>query len=248
MSEKQNQELIVTSELSDSQNNGKLNKLQKVSDELNFNIRNIDNMSEQVVSTLSKAEVKIQKCVDNLVKTTNEINAESRILSMIPEKMQSRINEIAPQIASEVEKIHSEKVEAINKQFEKLQEIIEISITNHQQNLLKMTDDCLDKMSSSTEQFAANLEQEFKQFASQLVRDAEAMSFNNRTKLFKGLALIVMFSGMVSSITSYVVTNKFPRFVWLEAMNDVTIHNSKVDVYSKISPSVGQKKNESKKN
>ncbi|WP_375334057.1 hypothetical protein [Candidatus Tisiphia endosymbiont of Xenochironomus xenolabis] len=59
--------------------------------------------------------------------------------------------QIVPQIASEVEKIHSEKVEGINKKFEKLHDITASEITKHEESLQKITDDCLSKMYSTTE-------------------------------------------------------------------------------------------------
>ncbi|WP_375334056.1 hypothetical protein [Candidatus Tisiphia endosymbiont of Xenochironomus xenolabis] len=59
--------------------------------------------------------------------------------------------------------------------------------------------------------------------------------------------LTIIFSGMVSGITSYVVNNKFPKFIWLGSVNDVIIHDSKVELYGGTAPPIEYKKKETKK-
>ncbi|BFD45533.1 MAG: hypothetical protein DMENIID0002_01790 [Rickettsia endosymbiont of Sergentomyia squamirostris] len=53
-------------------------------------------------------------------------------------------------------------------------------------------------------------------------------------KLLKNLALVVIFSGIVSSVTAYVVTNNFPRYVRVENVNDLSVHNSTVSIWRKM--------------
>ena len=50
--------------------------------------------------------------------------------------------------------------------------------------------------------------------------------------LFKTLAFVVIFSAIVSGITSYVVTTKFPKFVTITGANNLSVTNSSVDIWN----------------
>lgn len=217
---KEEQEEVAAENITvDNQISRIVSNSQKVSDELEYNTRAITSASNHLVSTVIKAEDQINKmvssleqCVTKQEKIISEINTESRMLAMIPEKMQNRISEIVPQIATEVEKIYNSKVEEIRQQFE----LIEKTLLN------------------TAKSTSAILEQNIDQFTKDLIQGATTAATSNMHKLLKNLALVVMFSGIVSSITAYVVTNNFLRYVRVENVNDLSVHNSTVSVWRKM--------------
>ena len=104
-------------------------ELQQINDNLSFNTRSLNTVTEQLVGNLSISQVTIQKILDAMQASLNQqesivskMNDESRVLCLIPQKMQDRIDMIAPKIATEVGVIHSAKIVEINNQFNLLQD------------------------------------------------------------------------------------------------------------------------------
>ena len=63
------------------------------------------------------------------------MNDESRVLCLIPQKMQDRIDMIAPKIATEVGVIYNAKIVEINDQFNLLQDKLTKDFDGYRQKL-----------------------------------------------------------------------------------------------------------------
>ncbi|WP_341748922.1 MULTISPECIES: hypothetical protein [unclassified Candidatus Tisiphia] len=97
--------------------------LEKLHLEIDFASKSFENKSLEFNNTLNKSVSKLQATLEEI----KSFAEQSKIQHQEQESaLQSYalLKEIVPQIASEVEKIHSEKVEGINKKFEKLHDII----------------------------------------------------------------------------------------------------------------------------
>ena len=97
--------------------------LEKLHLEIDFASKSFENKSLEFNNTLNKSVSKLQATLEEI----KSFSEQSKIQHQEQESaLQSYalLKEIVPQIASEVEKIHSEKVEGINKKFEKLHDII----------------------------------------------------------------------------------------------------------------------------
>jgi hypothetical protein len=193
-----------------------LKNKQQMNDELAFNTHAISNATDQFIEKLTRAHSVLQKTLQSFTDssnqhehTINQIKLETRILSLLPEKVQNRIDSIIPQIAKEVDLIHSEKSGELTKGFKVLQS--------------KLADDFAEynkKISDTTEKFASNFKEK--------VNDLDAAKNRN---FLKNTMILVLFSGAVSAVTSYLVATKLPQNVEISGANEVSITNSKVSSY-----------------
>ena len=211
---------------------------QQIKDELGFNIHTISSVVEDFVEQLGKAQSNIQTILTAMQGTVNkheeavgQITSEVRILCMIPDKVQNRLDSIVPQIALEVEQIHQPRVLEITEQFTSLHNDLTKNIANYENQLERVANNCTEQLSSTTQKFSADLEEKLNHFTNKFTNSSGLASTRNSKILFKNLAFVVMFSAVVSGITSYVVTTKFPRFVAITGANNLSIHNSKVEVW-----------------
>jgi len=74
------------------------------------------------------------------------------------------------------------------------------------------------------------IEQKLTHFGNRLAEEADAVSSQKNVRFLKNLAFIILFSGLVSAFTSYLVATEFPRYVRVEAPNNLSIIDSKVQV------------------
>ncbi len=64
----------------------------------------------------------------------------------------------------------------------------------------------------------------------------DAVLSQKSLRFLKNLAFILLFSGLVSAFTSYLVATQFPRYVRVDAPNNLSIIDSKVQVWEAKSP------------
>lgn len=189
---------------------------QKISDELAFNARAISNAADDFIEKLSAAHAAVQKTLEGLnnsafqqEKTADKIRLESGVLSLIPEKVQNRLNSIIPAIAKEIDLIYSEKASELNQNFKVLQTKLADSLAEHGK-----------KISDTTEQFASNLK-----------REANDLAASKNRNFLKNTMILVLFSGAVSALTSYLVGTYFPKWVTITGAHEVSVSESRVDAY-----------------
>ena len=102
----------------------------------------------------------------------------------------------------------------------------------YQQKLDEIANKCTEQLSTTTESFGVTIEQKLNQFSDKLIKSAGIASTQNSKILFKTLAFVVVFSAVVSGVTSYVVTTKFPRSVTITGANNLSVTNSSVDIWN----------------
>ena len=172
--------------------------------------------------TLNKKETALNR-QEQIV---SKMNDESRLLCLIPQKMQDGIDTIVPQIASEVGKIHHSKIEEITTRFDTLQDKLTQDFDKYWQNLTTATKQCIEQLTDTGNNMTITIEQKLTQFSNRLA----AVSSQKNMRFLKNLAFIILFSGLVSAFTSYLVATEFPRYVRVEAPNNLSVIDSKVQV------------------
>jgi hypothetical protein len=238
MSQENHQEIKNIASENLLNNNSKT--LQQLVDELSYNVRTINGVSDGFVKQFSKAQTGIQDILNAMQETTSkqeeavaQMITELRILYMIPDKVQSCLDSIAPKIASEVDIIYNSSLNDANQKIELLQEKLNNEFGNYQQKLDEVIHKGVEQLASATENFEVTIEQKLALFTNKLIKSSELASTQNNKKLFKNLTLVVLFSAIVSGITSYVVTTRFPRFVTITGANNLSVHNnSRVEVWN----------------
>lgn len=150
---------------------------------------------------------------------------------MIPQRTQDRIDKIAPQIAAEVGIIHHTKTTEINNQFDALQDKLTHNFDECRQNLEDTTSHCIKQLTNTVDNIKLTTEQKLTQYSNQLAKDADAVGSHKSMRFLRNSALIVLFSGLVSASTSYLVVTQFPRYVSVDATGNLSIIDSKVQIW-----------------
>ena len=150
-------------------------ELLQINDNLNFNTRSLNSVSEKLIENLSTSRLTIQKILEAMETTLNrqeqivsKMNDESRLLCLIPQKMQDRIDAIAPQIATEVGKIHHSKIEEITSQFNILQDKLTEDFDKYRQNLAITTKQCIEQLTDTGDNMKITIEQKLARFGNRL--------------------------------------------------------------------------------
>ena len=157
--------------------------------------------------------------------------SELTTFTLLPEKITHSVNNIVPQIACEVEKIHSNSILEIQDRFISLHNQLTNDINDYKGKLEHLSDQSLNNLSAAIEKFSITIEQKLTQFSNQLTEEVDAVLSQKSMRFLKNLAFIVLFSGLVSAFSSYLVATQFPRYVRVDAPNNLSIIDSKVQVW-----------------
>ena len=230
-------------------------QIKSTSDELVFNARAMSSSSEEFIKSLAKANSSIQKTLDNfeqcLIKqeqNVTKINTESGVLCLIPEKMEERINGIIPKVAAEVELIYNSKSMELNKQFDALQDKLTKNFNGYEQTIAATTKQSLEQLTNTIESMKISLEQKLTEFSKQLAEEADAVSSQKSMRFLKNLAFILLFSGLVSAFSSYLVATQFPRYVRVDNPDNLSINDSKIEIWgAKLNELKGSQSDKKKK-
>jgi hypothetical protein len=79
-----------------------------------------------------------------------------------------------------------------------------------------------------------------------LQTEVDAVLSQKSMRFLKNLAFIVLFSGLVSAFTSYLVATQFPRYVRVDAPNNLSIIDSKVQVWEADNPKISDSNQKTK--
>lgn len=198
--------------------------LEKLHAEIDFAAKSLDinkqdftNILNGSLATLNNLLIKFENILQQASDQHEKQTKDLATFTILPEKIASNIAAVVPQLASALENIHTPHVIGTKNQFSSIQQNLATEITNYHSKLTEITNNCLDK--------------------------AVIISTKSRKKFFTSLAVMVIFSAIVSSITSYFVTNKFPRYVAIQGVNDLTIHDSRVVVHDSTKELKEQKAN-----
>ena len=231
MNEEDTKDILIAHQIEQS--------LKKLHNEIDFasKILNVksDEYGDTLNSCISSFKSLLEKLEDVLEQSKSQkqmIIDEIAILTLLPEKITNNIKQIIPQIASEIEQIHQPHVLEIKEQFTILHNNLTTDIMSYKNQLDGMASSCTEQLNSAAETFSTTLEQKLNQFTDKLTKSAGLASAQNSKMLIKNLAFVVIFSAVISGITSYVVTTKFPRFVRITGANNLSVHDSKVEVWN----------------
>ena len=173
--------------------------------------------------------------LENINKQLNDQNtamiSELTTFALLPEKITYSIQNVVPQIAFEVEKIHSNRILEIQDRFTSLHNQLTNDINDYESKLGHLSDQSLNNLSAAIEKFSITIEQKLAHFGNRLAEEADAVSSQKSMRFLKNLAFILLFSGLVSAFTSYLVATQFPRYVRVDAPNNLSIIDSKVQVW-----------------
>lgn len=206
--------------------------------EIDFASKTLNVKSSDFADTLHNIVLSLKLSVEELENINKQLNdqnvamiSELTTFTLLPEKITHSVNNIVPQIACEVEKIHSNSILEIQDRFISLHNQLTNDINDYKGKLEHLSDQSLNNLSAAIEKFSITIEQKLTQFSNQLTEEVDAVLSQKSMRFLKNLAFIVLFSGLVSAFTSYLVATQFPRYVRVDAPNNLSIIDSKVQVW-----------------
>ena len=206
--------------------------------EIDFASKVLNVKSSDFANTLHDAISSLKLSLSELENINKQINDQNTAMinelttfALLPEKITYSIKNIVPQIACEVEKIHNNRILEIQDRFISLHHQLTKDISDYEHKLEYLSNQSLNNLSAAIEKFSMTIEQKLAQFSNQLVEEADAVLSQKSMRFLKNLAFILLFSGLVSAFASYLVATQFPRYVRVDAPNNLSIIDSKVQVW-----------------
>ena len=211
--------------------------------EIDFASKALNVKSGDFANTLHDAISSLKLSLSELENVNKQLNdqntamiSELTTFALLPEKITYSIQNVVPRIAFEVEKIHSNRILEIQDRFTSLHNQLTNDISDYESKLGHLSDQSLNNLSAAIEKFSITIEQKLAHFGNRLAEEADAVSSQKSMRFLKNLAFILLFSGLVSAFTSYLVATQFPRYVRVDAPNNLSIIDSKVQVWEAKSP------------
>ena len=206
--------------------------------EIDFASRALNIKSGDFANTLNNSISSLQHLLSSLESLNKQMDGQNKAmidelntLTILPSKIAESVQSIVPEIANRVEKIHNHRILEIKDQFTLLHNQLANSIGDYEVKLKNISSQSLSKLSETTEKFSATIEQKLIQYSNQLAKEADAVGSQKSMRFLGNIALVVLFSGLVSTLTSYLVATQFPRYVTVDSPNSLSITDSKVQVW-----------------
>jgi len=212
---------------------------QKEKDALTLSINALNVSSQEFIKGFKEADQRTHETMNELKvlmkqyeEHTDAISKQTRVLSLLPEKIHDRVENLPPQIAFEVEKLYISKQEELEKHFTSLQNRLNEEVESYKQLLAEASSQCINTLSSATEQFKNTVETRLEKYVSDLVTNVQNVLETRRFIFLRNFAIILGFSITVSLVGTYYVTNKLPRFFTINETRDVAIKDSEVRIFN----------------
>lgn len=149
-------------------------------------------------------------CSPNRIKS---IEKETVLLHSLPKKLSAQINEIVPDIATEINKLHQNILENQNKEFNETA----ASFKQLQEAYYK-------KQTVSLDDATLRL--------SELKEKIEKIDSQRIKRYFLGFGVVLIVSVLASLGATYAMIKMFPQRVQIESPNNVTVQESEVSLWS----------------
>jgi hypothetical protein len=194
-----------------------MNELKKSTEELNISLNKTKNEVELLSKSLDlkriefiEATTKQLEALDNKIKS---IEKETVLLHSLPKKLSAQINEIVPDIATEINKLNQSILGNQNKEFNESA----VRFKQLQEAYYK-------KQSVSLDDATLRL--------SQLKEKIEKIDSQRIKRYFLGLSVVMLISVSASLGATYKMIKMFPQRVQIESPNNVIVQESEVGLWS----------------
>ena len=216
------------------------------------NVEIAQDLMNNATKTLISGASALSKLFEDYELNSKELKNQIATLSLLPTKTQEALKKLVPEIGKEIEKIHDQRMTAIESTLKELQQGLNEE-AGKQLNVLKDLSKTLQKQFSESvidkqkflEQIASDNIEEIKKVQSQQIKqqeqmfrevvyhtqkEVESVTSNHGTKFFRNTAICLILATIMGGISGWYINRYMPKFVTLERTGDVTIHRSNVRV------------------
>lgn len=219
--------------------------IKRMHTEADFAAKNFDGKSKEFGDTLNDLISKLQTSLnhyDLLVKKHTmqiETNQEGLAgLTLIPEKLQTRIENIAPRFAVEVEKIHSQRLETITTQIAGLEQTLKDSALRNQKIIEETAKESIRQMQEAGLSTLESQKQQIAKLAQSVKEEVEAVTSNHGSKFLRNLAISLILATIAGGLTSWCVGKYFPAFIQINKAGDIKVQHSAVKIWEADNPKI----------
>jgi hypothetical protein len=212
--------------------------------EANFAAKNFDAKSisfaknlNDLINQFDEKLVVYDQLIEHHNSATDYSKKELAALTLIPEKLQDRIEKIVPKLAIEVEQIHSKRLEEIISNIEKLETQLDARALANQQLIENTTAKCIEQVEAtqtklieacSRNEAVLSTAEKF----DQLRRDMQDFDHKRRRSYFIGLGISLVLMAVVAGASTYLTLKYYPTHVnFNRSTEQVTISGSDVSVW-----------------
>jgi small-conductance mechanosensitive channel len=183
----------------------------KLKNQISFSTKALEQQQKELSGILSSSA----KQLNNAVKTFDRIITDQQkqyvilqnevgVLTVLPEQLKKEIKNIIPDMAKHIDAVYQEKLQALN--------------NAHNDTV------------AANKELTSVLDQKLDEYSKKLSDSASYVTQCSNTSFLKNMCLVVLFSAIISGVTSYLVTTKFPRHFNVTGASSVTIYDSNVHV------------------
>lgn len=183
----------------------------KLKNQISFTTKALEKQQQELSKILSSSADQLNDAVKTFDRTIaaqqnqyEMLQNEVGVLTILPEQLKKEISNILPNMAKHIDAVYQEKLQALNNAHN--------DTVSANRDLICTLDKKLDEYSTKLSARAAH------------VTECSNISF------LKSMCLVVLFSAIISGVTSYLVTTKFPRHFNVTGASSVTIYDSNVHV------------------
>lgn len=192
-----------------------IDSLRKSTDIMHVNTNEVSLLIKEF-EKLSYQSDKAFKSDSELFKTSiSDLHKELLVIRRLPEKMEERLNLIAPEIAQSIQKLHNDLLEQFNQNIQTCNE-----------NLYRLSDNCTKSIEANASVAGDAL--------NELIAKSAILTDHGTKARITNIAITTTISIMMSLIVSYVIVKQITHRVQIhESSGAIHIEQSTVSVWGK---------------
>ena len=201
--------------------------------------------ANQTQSSLASTNTSMQETLKTITvllsafsEASTKIQDQIMTLALLPKKVQQVLEELVPNIAKEVEKIHSQRLETITTHIAGLEQALKDSVMQNQKAIEDTAKQSIRQMQEAQLSSLESQEKQLAEFAQSVKEEVEAVTSNHGSKFFRNLAITLILATIAGGITSWCVGKYFPAFIQINKAGDIKVQHSAVKIWEADNPKI----------
>ncbi len=209
--------------------------------------------ANQTQSSLASTNTSMQETLKTITvllsafsEASTKIQDQIMTLALLPKKVQQVLEELVPNIAKEVEKIHSQRLETITTHIAGLEQALKDSVMQNQKAIEDTAKQSIRQMQEAQLSSLESQEKQLAEFAQSVKEEVEAVTSNHGSKFLRNLAITLILATIAGGITSWCVGKYFPAFIQINKAGDIKVQHSAVKIWEADNPKISDSNQKTK--
>ena len=188
----------------------------------------------------------ITSLLTSFSESSTKIQDQIMTLALLPKKVQQALEELVPTIGQEVEKIHSQRLETIITNIERLDQDLKDRVVQNQKTIEETANQSIRQMQEAGLCALESQKQQIAEFAQSVKEEVEAVTSNHGGKFLRNLAIALILATIAGGVTSWCVGKYFPAFIQINKAGDIKVQHSAVKIWGADNPKISDSNNKTK--